>query len=487
MTRRHHDLSHWGGRMMMTIVALLLLAGAAAANELNAGNAVSAGNDELREYLAEAAENHPRLKALHEEWLAAVERIPQARALENPMLTYKQFVQSDAKEFAVMFEQAFPWFGTLRLRGEKAAAEAEAARWRMYGERNRVFADVKKAYFEYAFLGDQIRVTEEQLEIIDYVEEIVGAKYGLGMAAQDDLLRIQNERDTVADLRAQMAQMQPALAAKLNEALGRALDDAVPWPQPSAFPTDPPTPPLTAGWIRDQNPELKAEDSMIEGKESDIDLARRMRRPEIRLGIEYERMKDVSSSRGDPYMPSKLMSYYNLGRMATGVMPFNAGEAALDVYDGFLYRDPGENVEDDFSISLGLSLPIWRGKTRAAIAEARYKADAARHDKEVMARNLDAEARMAYFGVQDGQRRVTLLEESLIPRAKQTYESLQAAYASGAMDASFLDMLQSIRELLNFDLERLRAIRDWQVAAAQLEMLIGAPWEDPDSETGDAP
>ena len=468
------------GKQTMITLALMVLVGATGASEVAAppveAPAFFAGNDELRGYLLEAAEKHPGLKALHEEWLAALERIPQARALEDPMLTYKQFVQSDMKEFAVMFEQAFPWFGTLRLRGEKAAAEAEAAQWRMYAERNRIFAAVKKAYFEYAYLGEQIRVTEEQIEIIDYAEEVVRAKYSLGLAAQDDLLRIQNERDMVADMRAQMLQMQPALAAKLNEALGRPLGDDLPWPQPALFPPDPPAPPLVTAWIRLQSPELKAADSMIAGREKEIGLARRMGRPEIRLGLEYERLKNEPGRRGDPYMPSKLMAYYDLARTATGTMPFDAGDSALSIYDGFFYREPGKNVEDDVAISLGVILPVWRKKIRGAVAEARHMTDAAKHDKEATARALDAEARMALFGIQDGQRRIKLYEESLIPRAKQAYESVQAAYASGAMEADFLDMLESVRELLNFDLERVRAIRDLQIAASELEMLIGGPW-----------
>lgn len=470
------------GMQFMIVLALAIFVGVTGTAEDAAppsdAPAFFAGNDELRDYLLEAAGKHPGLKALHEEWLAALERIPQARALDDPMFTYKQFVQSDMKEFAVMLEQTFPWFGTLRLRGEKAAADAETAQWRMYAERNRILAAVKKAYFEYAYLGEQILVTEDQIQIIEFTEEIVRAKYSLGLAGQDDLLRIQTERDMVVDMRAQMLQMQPALAAKLNEALGRPLGDDIPWPQTAAFPPDPPAAPLVTAWIRLQSPELKAADSTIESSEKEIDLARRMGRPEIRLGFEYERLKDEGSMRGDPYMPSKLMSYNNLFRTATGMMPFDAVDTGLDIYEGFLYRERGQDVKDDVAVSLGVSLPIWRKKIRGAVAEARHMTDAAKYDKEAMARALDAEARMALFGIQDGQRRIKLYEESLIPRAKQSFESLQAAYASGAMDADFLDMLESIRELLNFDLERLRAVRDWQLAAAELEMLIGRPWDE---------
>ena len=54
-----------------------------------------AANEELQGYLIEAAENHPALHVAHNQWLAALERIPQAKSLDDPMLTYGQFVQSD--------------------------------------------------------------------------------------------------------------------------------------------------------------------------------------------------------------------------------------------------------------------------------------------------------------------------------------------------------------------------------------------------------
>ena len=466
-----------GLAVIMTLAVWMLAAGANASEAPAMDEApFFAGNDELRSYLLEAGEKHPGLKALHEEWRAALEHIPQARAFADPMLTYKQFMQSDMKEFVLMFEQAFPWFGTLRLRGERAAVEAEAVRWKMYAERNRIFAAVKKAYFEYAYRAGQIRVIEAQIEIIDYTEEIVNAKYGLGLATQDDLLRIQSEADSVADLRAQLLQLHPALAARLNEAIGRPLGQAVAWPQPALFPPDPPAPALVTARIRLQNPEVNAADAVIAGRETEIDLARRLGRPEMRLGFEYERLKDKESMRTDPLMPSKLMAYNGLFRSATGMMSFDAVNTGLDVYGGFLYEAPGEEKQDSVSVSLTMSLPIWRKKVRGAVAEARHRTGAARYDKQALARALDAEARMALFAIQDGQRRMELYEERLIPRAKQTYESLQRAYASGAVDADFLDMLGSIRELLDFHLEELRAARDWLIAAADLERLLGGTW-----------
>jgi len=73
------------------------------------------------------------------------------------MFMYSQFLQSDQKRFGLSLEQKFPWFGTLRTRGDKAMAEADAALSRFYAVRNQVVAEVKRAYFEYGLLGETMK------------------------------------------------------------------------------------------------------------------------------------------------------------------------------------------------------------------------------------------------------------------------------------------------------------------------------------------
>jgi len=66
---------------------------------------------------------------------------------------------------------------------------------------------------------------------------------------------------------------------------------------------------------------------------------------------------------------------------------------------------------------------------------------------------------------------------------KRNNPSLQSAYASGAGNADFIDVLDSIQTLLNFELEQIRAARNGQQAAARLEHLMGGAWPPAQSET----
>ena len=99
------------------------------------------------------------------------------------------------------------------------------------------------------------------------------------------------------------------------------------------------------------------------------------------------------------------------------------------------------------------------------------------YEKQKKRLELEKTAQMAVFAVEDAQRRVRLYETTLVPQARQTYESLLSRYATGAGDAGFLDVLDSVQTLLMFELELVRAARDWQVGAADLEYLLGGPWD----------
>ena len=133
-------------------------------------------------------------------------------------------------------------------------------------------------------------------------------------------------------------------------------------------------------------------------------------------------------------------------------------------------------------ISLKLSLPIWRSRIKAGIQEAKLMQESVGNDKRRVTLSFDSAARMALYNIQDSQRRFNLYKEVLIPKEKKTYESLQTYYGAGADplaeggSADFEDIQNSVRALLEFQLEQARAERDLQVACAELEMLMGGPW-----------
>ncbi len=334
---------------------------------------------------------------------------------------------------------------------------------------------MKKAYAEYAFLGEQITVTDAQAEILNYMEEVEQSRYALGLAAQHDLLRIQIEKDGLQDRHDRLQQMRPALSARLCESVGRVSDPELPWPQEME---DPPPLPAVAqvfGRIESANPELAVFDDVIEGRHTGVALARKKGYPEFTIGLEYLSVSRPRQIRPDRPFPSAL---HGARRLLTG-SSMDTAAALTDLYavansdEPMSYRSGGD---DNISLSISMNLPIWRKRIKAGIAEAKHLEKAAEHSKEGLALALERTARMAVFGVEDARRRQDLYTESLVPKAQQTYESLQTSYALGTSNTNLLDLLVSVNTLLEFELEGLRAVRDLHVAAAELEMLMGGPW-----------
>jgi len=425
-----------------------------------------AGNEELRAYLQEAAENAPALKARYSEWKAALERVPQVTSLEDPMFTYTQFVQSVEEWFEVSLEQKFPWFGTLRARGDRALSEAEAALARFYAARNEVLAAVKKAYFEYAFLGESTGIVEAQVKLLSDTEAIVRSRYALGLSAESDVYRVQIEQEKTRDRLNGLNQSKPALAARLNETLGRAAGEAPPWPQAAAFPPAPPPPPIVLALIRLANPDLAAMQHMVESWEKQTKIARKMGYPEFTVGFGYGSMKSMSNVP----MPGEPVTDEN--GVTTTPLEWTT-----------------QDVEDDVMVSLRLSLPVWRKRINAGIREAELMQDAAENDKRRAELAFDSTARRILFEIEDGLRRYNLYKDTLIPKQRQTHTSLEAAYAAGDYmntGTGFIDILDSARALLEFQLEQGGAARDVQVACAELEMLMGKPWASDGAASTDA-
>ena len=79
------------------------------------------GGQDLNDYLIQAAENNPGLQASYHEYLAVLEKIPQAGGLPDPELSAGIFINPMSRFMGnqiadIRLTQQFPWFGTLKTK-----------------------------------------------------------------------------------------------------------------------------------------------------------------------------------------------------------------------------------------------------------------------------------------------------------------------------------------------------------------------------------
>lgn len=431
----------------------------------------------LAAYLAEAVEQHPVLLQRHEEWLAALEVIPQVTSLDDPMFRYGQYLRSSMGRAKFEIMQKFPWFGTLKARGDAAAAEAEAALQRLYSERDAVLLEVRRWYYEYLWLAEQIAIVEAQRTVVDYVADLVEAKLSLGLATDAELLRISTLQTQLQDEADQLEQQTPAISSALASAIGRRGGEVLPPPQSNGLPSAPPDEALLMARVEDANPTVRVADARLESLRHQETLARKAGRPDITVGLEYMLNRREQGMGGGQPSIETLAAANRLGQVAAGQMTPMLTDVLMDAnMINMARREAGrtERPRDGVMVSVTVSLPIYRDRVRAGVAEAKALQRAVAHEREAQVQGLMAAASQALFRMRDGARRFALYESSLLPQAEMTVESIAEKYAADAYGVSFIDLLESVQQLLRFELERARSRRDWHLGEAEIRYLIGS-------------
>jgi outer membrane protein TolC len=117
-----------------------------------------------------------------------------------------------------------------------------------------------------------------------------------------------------------------------------------------------------------------------------------------------------------------------------------------------------------------MSLPIWRDKIAAQIAEAQA-------NKRSVEARLSAEQIVLAVGFaeksylyREATRNLALLNEQLLPKARQSLEVARSGYLAGQID--FFNLTDSERTLLGFELDRVEASAQREITLAELSLIV---------------
>lgn len=393
----------------------------------------------LEDYVRYALGHHPDLEAAFQRWRAAVERIPQARTLPDPRVSLAivlDQVDSSAEYMGEQYtiEQMFPWFGTLALGGDMALARAHAEAQRYEATRLQVVDQVSRAYFEYAFQCHAALIAGENLGLLVDLEAVTRTMFRTGAATLADVNRAQIEIGRLDDQVRSLEDLVGVAAAELNAALGRSVHARLP-----ATPVRPTLHVMAAlpgntdaQWLalaRQNNPELGAARHDAEQQHLAIALARKSFFPDVAVGVEYAR----------------------------------DGSARLAMLD--------QGGADMIAGMISVSVPIWRRKYEAGVREAQALASEAHRRIESREIRLEADLKRALVNHRDSLRKLQLYGDTLLPMARQTLTTTEMAYRAGS--ASFSDLIDTQRVLLEFALAHERAAAVQAQAHTSIQALVG--------------
>jgi outer membrane protein TolC len=322
-----------------------------------------------------------------------------------------------------------PWFGKLGLQGDSALETANAAQAEYDAAKLKLFYQVKEAYYEYSYLARAIEVMEENVELMGYLENVVLAKYRVGTAPHSDLIKVQVELDKLQDQLKSMRDLMNPVKARLNTALNRPTKAQLPVPGKVGIDTVQISSEQLSERLKESNPELKGSRFLTAKEKFSVDLAKKNYLPDITLGVDY-------IITGEARMPGM--------------------------------RDSGK---DPLIAMLSINLPLWWGKSKASVNEAKARYQSALNQTRNSENELLSRLEMVLYQFREAKRKIGLYEDALLPRAQQALNVTQTAFETDKVD--FLNLIDAQRTYLEFELSLERAKFNYAQRVAELEMLVG--------------
>src|SRR5579864_5595665 len=251
----------------------------------------------LYDLVREALQKNPAVQSALHTVEAQRRRVPQAKTLPDPTvgigwagnITPFSVQSGDPSSYrAVTASQQLLYPGKLKLRGEIASKEADAASSDLEAVRRRVTTDVKTAYFEYWFYDKAIRTTLKDKGLLSKLSQIAEARYRVGKGVQQDVLRSQVEISLLLQRLTVLQQQRNTSQARLNTLLARSPE--APLNQAENIERTPLNYSLDDLYrlARQNDPGLHREEQMIERNQLAVNLAQKDYYPDLSVAYMYQ-------------------------------------------------------------------------------------------------------------------------------------------------------------------------------------------------------
>lgn len=389
----------------------------------------------------------PMLRAASASARAAVARIGPVSRLPDPALQLST-MNRDLPGFAlndplgmnqIQLMQMVPLGGRIGLSTDVARARARVEEARVPEVLLSQRALAARQFYALYRLDRSIDVLVETRELIRQLERIAEAMYAVGSGRQADVLRAQVETARMTEDIVRMQAMRVAEGARLNGLLNRPATALVPRPALSNLDVPLPTTDSLIALAVVARPMLRAAGEQVSVALAEERRAAREIWPDLTLGVIY-------GQRG---------------------MPEGGRERML-------------------SLMVGATVPIWAGSRQKQMRlEAEAMREMAVADLAIIKAETQARVLEVLADLDRVVRLTALYRGTVLPQAGATVSSALAAYQAGSVD--FMTVLDNQMTVNRYRLELIALAAERGTMIAELEMLTGQTWINPDTIGPDEP
>ena len=380
-----------------------------------------------------AFERSPELKAAKKEWQSKIEAYSQVAQLEDILGQFSSFIKDIDTKSGTMLHKAsikkrFPYPGAITLKGNIVEREVRMAKEKYNIALRNTIVDIKKTFYEWVFILEEIRITKENLTLLKELESVAAIHFRTGKGGFNDVIKAQIKISKMNNGLKTLREKEKVVKAKIARRLDLPLNTV--FGKPSEVKNtfiSLSVEELYKTALKNEQ-KLKLLQAKVEKSSLAIELAEKKYYPDFSLGFSY-----FENRKGNKV--------------------------------GF------GKTEEPFNENPKIKPDIWFGKNDAYIREARLKYQSLLYKHESHKNMIRYKIRKHYFHLDKAKREILLYEDSLLPLAKKALEVSIAEYQTGKAD--FLSLLHAQTTLLKFQLDRQRAVRDYGQSLAMLEQVTG--------------
>lgn len=387
----------------------------------------------LDDYLKNAAENNPGIKARYAEFEASLQKVAQVNSLPNPQLSFGYFISPvetrvGPQRAKFSLSQMFPWFGTLAVKGEMAALLAEAKYQVFLNARNELHYKVKAAWYPLIEINQTIELQEANVEILNTFKQLSTTSLKNGKGSMVDVIRVDLMIENAATDIKVLQDKKTTLLTRFNTLLNRGDSVAVRVLDSLSLIE------IETRYRKDSlmsaHPLLKAFDLKMQSAEAQQEVANKMGLPSFGVGLDYV----LVGERTDVSIP-----------------------------------DNGKNV---LMPMVSISLPIFRKKYTAAIKEAEFAQQAIASSKEEYENELTNSYETAWFELNRASQLMELYKVQMA-KTEMAIDLMLVAYSNSGGD--FEEVLRMQQQQLKYQIAEAIALKDYYTALAKLDYLTAKP------------
>jgi cobalt-zinc-cadmium efflux system outer membrane protein len=406
-------------RAVALLAGLLAAGGMAQAQARDDGEPVLEGSPAVKDFIEYAYNQNPRIKAAREAWRGVVEKYRLQTAYPDPSLSVTYFpdpieTRLGPQDWNANLSLKVPFPGKLSKEGEVVEIEAGIARLNLDRAVRDVATSIRESLHELAYIEAAKTVAAENSRLLAHFRKVTESAYAEDRATLTDMVKAQSQTGQLQYDQLLLEDLETTEKTRLNALLSRPPDAPIgrvrlPEPLPLAYSLEEIYAAAEAG-----QEEIKILAMGIAKADTQIELANYQNLPDFSLGLFYA----------------------GIGHPDTAVQPADAGDDALGV-------------------QFGVTIPLWFGKNRGRVEQARAEKRQAEALKAARIDDSRAEIRSLYFHLQNSTRIMTLYREQLLPEAARAMTLAESQVREG--DTSYSDFLEAQSVWYNFQLAEARA------------------------------